>query len=69
METGEFEWESPEFEKWEGGLAFSPDGRRLAAGAREGKIVVVDLETGEKLEIEVGQGVGNLAFSPDGTIL
>jgi WD40 repeat protein len=60
-----------------GAAAFSPDGKILAFGQggeienTKGKIVLVDPETGKKLQEMVGNlgGVTHLAFSPDGKIL
>jgi WD40 repeat protein len=50
-------------------LAFSPDGRRLAAGNAPGRITVHDVETGERLASFDSAGVQALAFRPDGGIL
>lgn len=56
-------------------LAFSPDGRWLAAGDPRGQIAVHDLDGGGEprvLEIEDSPAfpyVEDLAFSPDGTVL
>jgi WD40 repeat protein len=49
-------------------LAFSPDGRRLAAGGNEPKVVVVDAASGALVAELVGfEGrVQSIAFSPDG---
>ena len=52
-------------------VAFSPDGRTLASGSRNGKIRLWDTDTGEhKLTLEEHtDGVTCLAFSPDGRTL
>ena len=49
-------------------IAFGPEGRRIAAGGRDGRIRVWDLGSGdEPLVIEArGGAVHTLAFSPDG---
>ena len=49
-------------------LAFSPDGKHLAATGREGHLMIWDLETGEASEPLATDGLadGPLAFSPDG---
>jgi WD40 repeat protein/energy-coupling factor transporter ATP-binding protein EcfA2 len=53
-------------------LAFSPDGRLLAAGTDNGKVVLLNAEDGERLgpPIEVGKDVIDpVSFSPDGRLL
>jgi WD40 repeat protein len=49
-------------------LAYSPDGKHLAATGREGHLTIWDLETGEASEPFATDGLadGRLAFSPDG---
>jgi WD40 repeat protein/class 3 adenylate cyclase len=54
------------------GLAFSPDGRLLAAGTNNGKVVLLDPHDGERVgpPIEVGKDVIDpVSFSPDGRLL
>jgi WD40 repeat protein len=52
-------------------LAFSPDGRRLASGAADQRIVLWDVESGEPWISLSGQNdsIWSLAFSPDGQVL
>jgi WD40 repeat protein len=48
-------------------LAWSPDGRRLAAGTQGGTVYVTEAATGKKVASIPAQGaVGSVAFSPDG---
>jgi WD40 repeat protein len=53
------------------GLAFSPDGRRLASGSEDKTIKIWDCTTGEQLLYLIGQTgpVTGVAFSPDGKLL
>ncbi len=53
------------------GVAFSPDGRRLAASSADGTIKVWDVETGGIQASPPGHraAVHTLAFSPDGRVL
>ena len=50
------------------GLAWAPDGRRLATVALDGATLLWDANTGEKLRVEPGRttAVLSVAFSPDG---
>jgi WD40 repeat protein/class 3 adenylate cyclase/tRNA A-37 threonylcarbamoyl transferase component Bud32 len=53
-------------------LAFSPDGRQLAAGTNSGKVLLLDAQDGERLgpAIEVGKHeISPVSFSPDGRLL
>jgi WD40 repeat protein len=47
---------------------FSPDRMRVATCSRDGKIIVWSLESGDKVweQASGGQGLADLAFSPDG---
>jgi WD40 repeat protein/serine/threonine protein kinase len=50
------------------GVAFSPDGRRLASGSSDGTVKVWDYATGQELPAPKGHpdSVNCVAFSPDG---
>src|SRR5206468_2187130 len=51
-------------------LAFSPDGKRLAAGTREWHVVLWDLEGGREVVLTGHRDlVASVAFSPDGQTL
>jgi eukaryotic-like serine/threonine-protein kinase len=55
-----------------GGVLFSPDGRWLAVGEAQPRILLLDWATGEKREIPVtppADGITALAFSPDSKLL
>ncbi|MDT3444013.1 NB-ARC domain-containing protein [Pseudofrankia sp. BMG5.37] len=56
---------------WIGSLAFDVSGQRLATGADDKRIVVVDSSTGEILDDWIAHGgrVSGLFFLPDGKIL
>jgi WD40 repeat protein len=48
-------------------LAFSPDGRRLAAASTDTKARIFDVATGQPiLKVAHGGAVSAVAFSPDG---
>jgi len=53
------------------GLAFSPDGRRLAAATSSGEVKIIDLATGKDLPSPKPHNdwVCSVAFSPDGNFL
>lgn len=49
------------------GLAFSPDGRWLAAGGNDSRLFLRDMQSGENIELRgVVNFVNDLAFSPSG---
>jgi WD40 repeat protein len=52
-----------------GGVAFSPDGKRLAATSHNWNIYLLDAATGEELFAIPAGPVSGVAFSPDGTRL
>ncbi len=68
LATGEIDWHWSEFESRIVGVAVSPDGRLVAAGAvASGRLYIVDTQTGKTLkEYQTGQySLYNVAFSPD----
>jgi WD40 repeat protein len=52
-------------------IAFSPDGKALASGGADNKVILWDPATGKQLRSFVGHGesVDAIAFSPDGELL
>lgn len=57
-------------DRFENCAAFSPDGRLLATGLDNGKIVIWDAATGKSLRtLDAEGGVLSVAFSPDGRFL
>jgi len=49
-------------------VAFSPDGKRLAAGTLDGLLKLYDVEGQKELrEVKADEGIWALAFSPDGS--
>jgi eukaryotic-like serine/threonine-protein kinase len=51
------------------GVAFSPDGRWLAASSRVGTVGLLDLEGGGRRTLIAPEGTTTLAFSGDGSLL
>jgi WD40 repeat protein len=53
------------------GLAFSPDGTRLASSADDDRVCLWNMETGQRAgRIDVGaNGLWGIAFAPDGRTL
>src|SRR5262249_11186522 len=52
------------------GIAFSPDGQRLASGGRDGKLRIWEVRSGRLIRSLGGRpGNGILAFSPDNRFL
>jgi hypothetical protein len=68
VRTRELEKSIAGFERLVTSLAFSPNGKLLAAGTQDGQVWVWSLATGKAVQlIEVGsRGVRSLSFSPDG---
>ncbi len=52
---------------WAGEIAAAPDGSVIAVAARDGKLLLVDVESGDVSELaESGDGaISDLAFAPD----
>ena len=52
-------------------MVFSPDGKKLATGGFDARIVIWDVESGQKLQELLGSQrvIGHIAFSRDGTRL
>ncbi len=51
-------------------VAFSPDGKKLAAGNLDGQIKTYDVEANKEIgEVKAHEGVWAIAYSPDGTKL
>jgi WD40 repeat protein len=51
------------------GVAFSPDGKLISLGMRDGSVSILDLETGKESHSFHEQSSGALCFSHDGTLL
>src|SRR5262245_19162246 len=56
---------------WVGAVAFSPDSRRLAVGAGDGRVTIWDAVLAKKIVMlqPHADAVAALAFSPDGSKL
>jgi WD40 repeat protein len=66
---GEEIWHA-QYGDWIWGLAFSPDGRRLATASGSGRLRVISTEDPEEVaELEVGGSVTDVEFSPDGELI
>ncbi len=65
----------PDAEGYDGALAFSPDGKLLAAGTARGRVELIDWSTGKAKPLPLHrddldeQRIEALAFSPDGSLL
>lgn len=70
-------WQNIPYEYGAISLAFHPDGKAVAAGYRDGTLIICDAETGDLIDqIQAYQPPGSneiinygLAYSPDGTLL
>jgi WD40 repeat protein len=69
--TGQLKWgkrDTKEIQIW--AVAFSPDGKTLAAGNMLGVVRLFDADSGKVLRtIDAGDDLRSLAFSPDGKLL
>ena len=68
VRTGESVWTLQDHLHWVRAAGFSPDGKRLATGSRDGVLKLWDLTTGVALLSLTTQtdGVTSATFSPDG---
>jgi WD40 repeat protein len=58
------------FSNWVYGLAFSPDGARLAAADQDGLLLIWDAASGaEQARVKADSALNAVAFSPDGARL
>jgi RNA polymerase sigma factor (sigma-70 family) len=72
LETGKvkYEWTDPNVVGSVSALAFSPDGKLVAAGGpNDGSIRVWDMQTGKVKHLLNGHEIRQLAFAPDGGTL
>jgi RNA polymerase sigma factor (sigma-70 family) len=72
IKTGDLLWQKEEHKDQLNGIAFSPDGKTLASGGHDRKILLWDVKTGKVLRVLEGHeehGVCSLAFAPDGKTL
>lgn len=61
----------PAHTNWPEVITYSPDGRVLASGGDDGRIVIWDAASGEQLQElhQGGYGIWGMAFSPNGKLL